>query len=1112
MGYIKSYSNYVIKKRHQLTNDGTIYERDITTIGGLNQFAKGQTPIYQSGNFIITVNNDSSYVKDYSNNNWLKNSSSSDEVWTLTNVSGDTNNSNKTFDVVKQDYYSLRDFAYYGSCSELIRASITDIIGRFPGELYAPIIENGRGITMFYTDKSNQNEDQTILYEDGWFLLDNPFNIDIYTEKINKNDNIDDLKYFCNDGYKNYLISNNDIFDEEQNQINDWKVIRYECGKQVNGDESSEKVDIRLIADVKIKFSNDKLIDIKVLKGDNGSIVYLTDKNGLGYHIRPKNSFYKNFINSLDSFQSIILNNESKPKYSVLFEIIRENSFGYYTEMKRFTFPTTFGGYNLSVSDPAYFTYLNNFIDIANYYDENFCDNLYRSMCHESIKNFDWSYTREYSDGDADDYIFGGTRIQNVLRLIAREFDELKYYIDYIGNSNNLSYNSNNNMINSSLSDSLINDGWDVTDITPFIKNTDGKFIKNELLEIYPYSKNSNNSCYVNGYFLSFDKADLGDECDNECCFSATCHDCGTEEMYSGKTYIVENGVLNTKIKQYFSETKYSMNDVNNLFMKILRLNSRQIYRHKGSIEGIEMILSLFGLRSKRWYDKKLINKNSQRIFSPYLNGCEIDDNDYDYEIKEYLVFSSPLIDEIKFSGNNEHVIDWYNQTKTITYNTDDYRNGIYNEYQGLPIKYYDTIENDDNSEKNVRYLLPYFDKNSIIDGNPYYQLNGGWLWKSKQFNKNDDIVENKYTETIKNIPSVNNLTELFGLPYNEIKNGTIYQVRDISSDYIIIDSVVYQIFNEYDNGNVYEYFIITAYNNSVKVGQQLFIDSILVSSPYGTGNEIKEELYDLSNIENGNEIKVYIIDNKCSVRESYMPEIIYLDSTIFKNGKIINNNKPNLINYFQITDRNYKNKLVIDGNGWKQISKDDTEFKSINNLENYFNGNNPHLGNTKYDNGSEYISYFKQLFKYAIENKEFDSRCYYGETDDEIIEKIGKIGFNVSEEISTEKIDYFCDYYQIDKINNNLIQTNFKYNNDMVSEGLYYNLTDMEKWKLNASDYFYKNKGYTEQIINTKRIDIVFKVNKLDINFIKYIDSVIIKYLSQMIPNSAIINIIYDK
>lgn len=1088
MGYIKSHSNYVIKKHHQLTNDGTIYERDITTIGGLNQFAKGQTPIYQSGNFIITVNNDSSFVKDYSNNRWVKNSNSQDEVWTLTNISGVTSDENDTLDVIRQDYYSLRDFAYYGSCSELIRASITDIINRFPGELYAPKMENGSGITMYYTDKSKQNEDQTKLYKDGWFLLDNPFNINIYTKEINKNDIDDELKYFCNNGYKNYLISNTEDFDEENDVITSWTVESYECGKPSNGGSTSE--DIKVIAKVTLT-SAKATINIVALKGDNGSIVYLTNSGGLGYHIRPKNSFYKKFIKSLDSFQTVLLNTESKPKYSVLFEIIRENSFGYYTEMKRFTFPTTFGGYNLSVTDPAYFTYLNSFIDIANYYDETFCDNLYRSMCHEAIKNFDWSYTREYSDGDSDDYIFGGTRMQNALRLIAREFDELKYYIDGIGNANILSYNSNNNMPNEFLSDSLINDGWDVTSVTPFIKNSDDKFIEDESLEIYPYSSNNENVCYKDGYFIEF----TGENCN----FTAS-----YEEVTDNKMYQVKNGVLKTKIKQFFSDTKYTMDDVNNLFMKVLRLNSRQIYRHKGSIEGIEMILSLFGLRSKRWYDKKLINKKNQRIFSPYsLGNCGTDANDYDYEIKEYLAFASPLEDPLKYQDNDEeHLIDWYNQTKTVTYNTDDYRNGIYNEYQGLPVKYYD-------SEDSKRYLLPYFDKDSIIDGDPSYQLYGGWLWKNVQFNSKDTVVTESYTETIKNVPSVSNLKELFGLPYNELINGTIYQVRDISVNYIIIDGVVYDIYNEYNNGNKYEYFNVTVSNNSVKVGQQLFIDSILVSSPYGTGNEIKEELHYLDNYNNGDEIRIYIINNKCSVRDSYMPDVIYLDCTIFKDGKILNASQNNLTNYFQITNKNYKNKLVINGDGWKQLTENDSDLKKIDNLENYFNGNNPHTGNMKYDSGAEYLSYFKTLFKYAIENEEFDPRCYYGTPMEEILKEIGKIGFDMIDEIDIDKIDYFGDYYQSDKSKNSIIQTEFKYNEENTS-GNNYNITTSDKWSV-ASSKFINGKGYTEQIVNVKRVDIIFNISKTDLTFIKYVDDVIIKYLSQMIPHNTIVKIIYN-
>ena len=133
MALIKSYSNYVLKRKHQNINSGSIYERDITTIGGLNQFAKGQIPIYKSSNFIITVNNDVKSSRNHLNSGWEKNGSS--DIWTISNInaSNDSESSGNTLKIVlKQDYYKLKDFAYFGSCVELIRASIIDIANRFP--------------------------------------------------------------------------------------------------------------------------------------------------------------------------------------------------------------------------------------------------------------------------------------------------------------------------------------------------------------------------------------------------------------------------------------------------------------------------------------------------------------------------------------------------------------------------------------------------------------------------------------------------------------------------------------------------------------------------------------------------------------------------------------------------------------------------------------------------------------------------------------------------------------------------------------------------------------------------------------------------------------------
>ena len=127
----------------------------------------------------------------------------------------------------------------------------------------------------------------------------------------------------------------------------------------------------------------------------------------------------------------------------------------------------------------------------------------------------------------------------------------------------------------------------------------------------------------------------------------------------------------------------------------------------------------------------------------------------------------------------------------------------------------------------------------------------------------------------------------------------------------------------------------------------------------------------------------------------------------------------------------------------------------------------------------------------------------------EEILKEIGNIGFDMIDEIDIDKIDYFGDYYQSDKSQNSITQTEFKYDNDDVS-GNNYNITTSEKWSV-ASSKFKDVKGYTEQIVNIKRIDIIFNISKSDLTFIKYVDDVIIKYLSQMIPHNTIVKIIYN-
>lgn len=1022
--YIKSHSNYVLKKKHQDINSGTIFERDITTIGGLNQFAKGQTPIYKSSNFIITVNNETLPSRQIDNGEWFK-SPSGDDIWTMEDVNMLNGEVKESCEVVlKQDYYSLRDFAYYGSCVELIRASINNIVTKFPGSIYVPSVptpNNGsEGIGVYYETFDKVDGKQTRvnkrLGNNNLVLVSNPSNINLHTQFMNESEVTDVLKYMCNEGFKNYTDEN---------------------GNEITWSTSSENK-CTSIGDL-VSTINLNGITIYAYKGNGGEIVYLTNNTNIDKLIAtPKKDFFTKFYNSLDLFEKLLINPNSKPKYSALFEVISENSFGYETELKIFTFPTKDDGYNLCVGDGAYEEYVNSFLKYAELYDEVFSDNLWRSMTHEAIKNFDWSYTRSYSEGDEEDYIIGGTKIQKVIRLFGREFDEIKAYIDGIKGYNQITYGSDNMLPNYYITDVLNDEGWDIVTLNPFKlskdeNNNDVLSQLSNLEDITPYKENE----FMYGYFnenntkvSNTDKKPYKIIKDN----------CGREFLIH-------------KTIDYISDKEYTLDDVNNEVLKRLILNSRYIWRRKGTIEGIESLLSIFGLKSNR-----------------------MDKNDYDYKVNEYAVKVSSK-EDVWNNRYSMNLWDWYNTTKTVTYNTEDFRQGIYHSYQGLPIrsyvfnngKYYKTsnLPSDLKLEDKPRHLLPYFSKDMKIDGDPYYQMNGGWLKKSHTFNKNNELITSINTETYRDIRSVENLKELVSLPMQDLKNNDVYYVNDLTTNYYIVDGVIYDIhLDEYGH----EYIKTYIFNNSVKVGIKQFADEITVSTY--NGGSFK---YVFSQYPNGSEMRIYLDGDKniFAVGKYYSIGTAYM----FEHN-------DNMSNYFQLNDVQSKMKISIDG--WYQIPINSDKFKWINTIIDKFSGNNPHNGHLTYDNGYEYIKYFEQLFKYAIENNEFNERCYDNFLD--TLEEIKKIGFDFD---TNENCEYIQDNDINDKIDITLINKIDKNGNETII-----NNVDFE----------------SDKIVNTKRVRIDFKVDNTNKEIIKYYDYVILNYLEQVLPSTLIVEINYVK
>lgn len=1091
--YLKSHSNFVLKERHQDTSKGTIFERDITTIGGRDYFTNGQVPVYRSGNFVITVNDDPNLYSKRKLSSWHSNDNG--EVWTskiLSNHIKDEKSSNEKTLSIKPDYKDIRDYAYFGSCSELIRSSINDILSTYPGELYRPTsadtIGGGNGISVYYkdvsghtfypTDVAQEDSEDRLLGEENYYLLDNPFGINIYDETVPIGEN--PLKYFANGGVDNYVayINENGEWDFSKPYkitITERNISGGTCPGEplgyikMNFEYLNANLDNECICDtdgkMNLQYSAISDVTIFIYVGNDGEKVYLVEPKDYEFRIRPNNDVFMTYINSLDSFERLLLNTSSNPIYTAYFELIGENEYGYYTYTDKFTFPTTYGGYNIgSNGNPQFNKYLSDLVATGEFYDERMSDNIFRSLTHESIKNLDFTRPRN-DEGITEEEYEGEGRITKMLRLYGREFDEIKLYIDAIKDVNRVTYDEVNNLPDYFLTDELEKDGWDVKPIYPLRKTSKctPSCVNDNALVVMPYPiqpkryrgldvKIGNNS-YVCDEPVNLKVKTV----DASCC-------------------------LPTRL--YGDDVYYNMHDVNLEFMKRFVLNSKGIIKHKGTIDGIEMMLSLFGLRSKRNVisDERsfYLSGNVMSSTSMMRPNCQ-----YDYDIKEYSVSGGTLFDN--FDNNiNDYAIDHANKYKQISYPTDNYRNGIYVEYQGLPVKM-------EEQTASGRTLCPWFDKNASYDGNPYYQMNGGWLSKWSggtpcMFNSNGDLVVGSdknyvfFGETSRNVKAVETIADLVRDSSLGRNSGDICQVIDTESkEYALLDGIPYLL---YTDGNGNKYVSITSSNGAMTVANKTFMGVVSLMNSSGGYDSIN---LDSNKYSNGS-YRLYVKDNVSGV--------VFSNEESVSTCEIFSGNKDGYTKYFRINKPEFY--YEISEYGWQQISKDDPIISNLEEIKDYFKGNNPHNGNMNYDNGHEYFTHFAKLLKYADDNGLINYGRYDG-------------NYTVFESGFTGIIDDdFCQKNYEDK----LISDSKCHHLTDGETGYRFNTLDVEKgngfsFDVNSASTGDKIYG-GDTIMNTKVMDIIFKTNN-DVDYARYIDKIIVPYLSQMIPSTSICRINYE-
>lgn len=280
----------------------------------------------------------------------------------------------------------------------------------------------------------------------------------------------------------------------------------------------------------------------------NRKIVWCCDIDG--FAIQPKDEIISKYFATLNGFEAKILDKRNNPQYTAKFltPIQYPNNDPHYSYVER-TYTWPHNGYCLAVDTVGFDNYFNSLYSMAATMDELWCDNLWKNMTHESIKNFDWTYTKQYEEGEEIDNILGGTRMQNVLRIWGRTFDDIKRYVDAISLKNCITYDDRMNVSNAELSDKAELLGWEAYST----KITD-----------------KDNDYLTNAYVKSLDKL----------------------PNRWGEDAIVEHD------KWFYTKTpnSVSQNVVDNEFMRNLVLNTGDIFRTKGTKHGIEKVLALFGI------------------------------------------------------------------------------------------------------------------------------------------------------------------------------------------------------------------------------------------------------------------------------------------------------------------------------------------------------------------------------------------------------------------------------------------------------------------------------------------------------------------------------------
>ncbi len=309
-------------------------------------------------------------------------------------LSQNSNTLNVSLNNNKKNFLS---YVYFGEAKKFIETELTDIIENWKGSLY--IQQSSLSYTILGFNYNQYTDESVFSFPIN--VVQNTFSLDTRSDGVSFDET--DIS----------VLQTNYLKYEIQNNYGKFPVLEYTGNSDTND-----------------------YVFIKV-KGNVWPTLTASTNGSFTYHLRPTDfNLQKYFFSKLTDFQNQILNRLIVPQYTLSLEIPYTNEQGYtFITTQNFTWPTT-DGYNLDVSGRDYGEYLENLFNLANTLDTDSTSIMTRKLIASAILEFD-------SEGDGTSE--RGRKIDKLLKIWGREYDDVKRYIDGISFANVVTYDGVDN-------------------------------------------------------------------------------------------------------------------------------------------------------------------------------------------------------------------------------------------------------------------------------------------------------------------------------------------------------------------------------------------------------------------------------------------------------------------------------------------------------------------------------------------------------------------------------------------------------------------------------------------------------------------------------------------